>query len=79
MTLTKQILHSAGTQGMGFNRAQLSLLGVSYPPKKGWLNALVGAEISDDTWKTVIRLRGIKRKAERNRVIGDKHYIGRLL
>lgn len=78
MILTRTILHSAGTVGVGFNRAQLSLLGVSWPPQKGWLSRLVGTEVPEETWQTVLRLRGVRRRVERQRVMQDSRYNPRM-
>lgn len=47
MKLTRELIHSVATSHVGFNRFQLSILGVQWPPKKGWLSNLVGKEISD--------------------------------
>lgn len=78
MILTRRVIHSAGSQGMGFNRVQLQLLGVSWPPQRGWLVRLVGTEVDDETWETVVRLRGVRRKSERLSVLRDNKYNPRL-
>jgi hypothetical protein len=79
MKLTREIIHGAGTLGMGFNRHQLGLLGVKWPPKKGWLSGLIGTEIPDETWEKVMRLKSVRRKAERLRALQDENYNPRLL
>jgi len=72
MTLTYEILHSAGSYGgNGFNNAQLALLGVSWPPPKGWLRELAGTEIDGATWAKVMELRGVRRKQQRNAILAD--------
>jgi hypothetical protein len=59
MKLTYQTLHSAGSYGgKGFNAKQLALLGVEWPPQKGWLLRLVGSEVPDSIWEQVIALKG---------------------
>lgn len=59
MQLTKSLIHSAGSYGgHGFNKAQLNLIGVRWPPKQGWLESLVGKSIPDDTWQKVVGLKG---------------------
>lgn len=75
MRLTSELIHSAGSNGMGFNSAQLRLLGIYWPPKKGWIRALEGKEISNSTWEQVIRLRGVRRKEERLRVLQNEKYL----
>ena len=47
-TVTKQWLRQhASSNGSGYTRDQLSTLGLSWPPPKGWLERIVGSEISD--------------------------------
>lgn len=60
MILTHSVLHSAGTRGIGFNRHQLAILGVSWPPTKGWLSNLIGTEIDDAKWEVVMALKDRK-------------------
>ena len=59
MTLTRENLRSIGKNGIGFNSAQLTLLGITRA-QKGWLTGLIGKEIDDDTWKTLQYLKGAK-------------------
>lgn len=65
--LTRELIHTAGSCGNGFNKAQLDLLGVNWPPQKGWLSWLVGQEIPLETWNKVTALKGV-RKARRELV-----------
>lgn len=67
MKLDYHSLHSVGTSGCGFNRDQLILLGVGYPPKRGWLRGLVGKEIPDQIWDRVCALRSLP-KPERKKL-----------
>lgn len=71
MILSSDLLHSASTSdsGHGFNWTQLKLLGVSWPPHKGWLSALVGQEVNDRTWELVMRLRYARTKPERQLIL----------
>jgi hypothetical protein len=71
MKLTREIIHSAGTRGEGFNRAQLALLKVPWPPQKGWLANLVGQEVSDEDWQLILRLSGTDRKTRRELLEGN--------
>lgn len=71
ITLTYQLLHSAGTEGIGFNYHQLKLLGVPWPPKRGWLTRLIGTQVDSRTWETVLRLRGVRKRAERKVILGQ--------
>lgn len=43
MKLTRELLHPKNH--CGHTRKQLELLGVSWPPEKGWLTRLIGTEI----------------------------------
>ena len=45
--LTHDNLHALGTNGKGFNKNQLHILGISWPPKGGWLKQLIGTEITN--------------------------------
>jgi len=46
LTLTSKMLHDASTKGYhGFNAKQLKVIGLKWPPKKGWLKSLVGTQI----------------------------------
>lgn len=58
ITLTSELLHSAASANRGWNRKQLAVLGVSWPPQKGWLSALVGRTVSAGVWEQFVALRG---------------------
>lgn len=72
MLLNRSILHSAGTDGDGFNRAQLELLGIKWPPSKGWLNNLIGTYIADETWNKVMALKGVNKRVDRKLILNDQ-------
>ncbi len=56
MILTRAWLHEiAYGNGATWTREQLSLLGVSWPPRKGWVKALVGREILDTLAEALVR------------------------
>lgn len=63
MILTSENIHAAGTNGIGFNSAQLTLLGAT-DNDKGWLRKLVGKEISDDDYQKLLSLKGAKKQAQ---------------
>ena len=48
-TITKHWLRefSSGNSRGGWTKAQLEAVGVSWPPPKGWLDAVIGLEIED--------------------------------
>lgn len=49
VTLTGELLHSlaTGNNKAGWTRAQLKILGVKWPPKKGWLTRKIGDKITE--------------------------------
>ena len=56
--LTKERLYRGGTSGCGFNRFQLEVLGVEYPPRKGWIRRLVGTEMTLEQYAKFVSLQG---------------------
>ena len=46
MLITKEFLDTNTTPKGGYNRAQLAVVGVSWPAPKGWKKRLVGQEIT---------------------------------
>jgi len=57
MKLTREMIQSGASIAGGWNRAQLTVLGVSWPPKKGWAKALAGTEISEDAYAQFLKLK----------------------
>lgn len=72
IVLTHSIIHSAATNHNGFNRPQLELLGVSWPPQKGWLSSLIGKEISAQKWQLVLQLKSVRRKSDRKAILSSQ-------
>lgn len=60
--LTSDLIHAGanGPSASGFSYAQLRVLGVSTPPRKGWLSNLVGKRIARSQYEKFLSLR--KRK-----------------
>ena len=48
MRLTHEHLKQSMSEGGGFNKQQLELLGVEWPPLKGWQRSIIGMDFSDD-------------------------------
>ena len=67
MILTSQNIHAIGRSGIGFNSAQLTLLGVR-ETSKGWLVRLIGTEIPDADYETLARLTGASRVVQKELV-----------
>lgn len=72
MKITFSLIESWSV-GKGFivlNAHQLRLLGVGHPPKKGWIQRLIGKEIPDSTAAMIAEMKGVKKK-ERNSILTD--------
>jgi hypothetical protein len=58
-TITRKWAHEWCTKPpAGWTAAQLRVLGVAWPPKKGWLSALRGKTIPDEQARQFERLSG---------------------
>lgn len=71
--LNWSLIHSVGSYGgHGFNKKQLDLLGINWPPKHGWVQWLIGKEIPEHIWKEVVALKGqAKWKVRKQKVQED--------
>jgi len=49
--LTKRLIEQGLSSNGGFNKKQLAILGVGWPPQKGWKNKLVGTVISQKQYQ----------------------------
>lgn len=47
MIITKEFIMDNRTKRGAWTSAQIKALGLSYPPRKGWINKLTGREISE--------------------------------
>lgn len=59
MILTRELLHQACTKKDGFTRAQVESLGITWPPKKGWLSGMIGKEVTEEQYAEFVRLNGV--------------------
>jgi 5-methylcytosine-specific restriction endonuclease McrA len=57
IVLTKEIFDLVVSSNGGFSRAQLSLLGVDFPPPKGWKKQLTGTLASREVVEELITLK----------------------
>ena len=48
MKITNEWLLRWQTSNGGYNKKQLTILGVPWPPKRGWKHDVLGADVSDD-------------------------------
>lgn len=47
ITLTEQLIKNAQTYNKGWTRKQLEVIGVSWPPRAGWIKTVCGIQISE--------------------------------
>lgn len=69
MILTYHHLHCMETPRGAFNRAQLEVLGVAWPPKRGWLKNLIGTTLPDEKWELVLKLSQMGDYRERKQLL----------
>ena len=48
MVITKEYLLNNRTKKGGFTKAQLKALDIKWPPRQGWMDILIGSEISEE-------------------------------
>ena len=58
ITLTKERLEKATTPNGGYNAKQLKVLGVGFPPKKGWKSSLIGTQTNLTTFIKFVKASG---------------------
>lgn len=52
--LTKQMIEEGISSKGGYNKKQLEILGVEWPPQKGWKSALIGTMISKKQYQNFL-------------------------
>ena len=65
MKITEEFLDKISLRKDGWNRPQLALLGVDWPPEQGWRRRIVGKEISEETARRLEALRDTTPKQRR--------------
>jgi len=65
MKITEEFLNNISLRKDGWNRLQLDLLGVAWPPAQGWKQGLLGKEISEETARRLEALRDTTPKQRR--------------
>jgi hypothetical protein len=63
--ITEEFLNKISLRKDGWNRPQLALLGVAWPPAQGWKQTLLGKEISEETARRLEELRDTTPKQRR--------------
>lgn len=64
VTLTAALIHGAATEKHGWRRAQIEALGLKYPPRKGWIERLVGKSVSVEVWERFVAERKPSARAD---------------
>jgi len=55
--LTEKLIRAGGTSGIAWNRRQMTLLGIGWPLKKGWMKELIGLQVPDEIYLTFLSLK----------------------
>lgn len=74
MIVTKDLLAAGLSAKGGFSRKQCELLGVEWPLRQGWKDALIGKEVSDENAQAFVSLAGrhLDEKAERQAAVVER-------
>lgn len=69
--LTKELIERGKSSNGGWNKRQLAIFGLSYPLDRGWINRLVGREVTDKRYADFLHYKDthIKRKKGKAKVI----------
>lgn len=62
VTIDMALILAGQTERGGWNKSQLALIGVSWPPEKGWIRFVLGKEISGHDASEFVRLKTKQRK-----------------
>lgn len=57
-TLQEQHIEQAKSNNGGWSKKQLEILGVTWPPSRGWKKSIIQKKIKEDKLKRFISLRG---------------------
>lgn len=68
MKLTRQMIESGRSDNGGYSKAQLSLLGIVWPPQHGWPKMLEGTEIDEQAYRAFMDLKN-KHKQHKPRAV----------
>lgn len=71
MIITRQWLMDNRTENGAWTRAQLSVLGMSWPPSSGWIDELIGREISEDVARQFADARSVRGKQSRSHPVAE--------
>jgi hypothetical protein len=74
--ITEEFIEKIASPRGGWNRPQLALLGVAWPPARGWKQKLTGLEISEETAKRLEELSETTRLQRRAIEAGQEDLFG---
>jgi hypothetical protein len=60
VTITDDLIESGKSAAGGYSKAQLALLGVTWPPVSGWKQQVIGRQITNDAAAKFVAGRGGK-------------------
>ena len=58
--ITDELIESGKSASGGWSKAQLQILGVAWPPQKGWKAGVIGKSIQESDAKLFLSLRKTK-------------------
>jgi hypothetical protein len=68
MVVTKELILAGKTGSGGWKAKQLKIIGVSWPPEKGWMDRAVGRLISNEDADRFVSYKGTKRKPKQGQL-----------
>lgn len=70
MQITEELLERGKSDRGGWNREQLKIIGVDWPPAYGWKSRVIGKQIAGDHARQFLALRGVRfRRGNRRSVV----------
>lgn len=73
ITVDKKFIMKHRTARGAWTRAQLNIIGVSWPPAQGWIARVAGKQITESEAEEFKRLSGVKSKGKSSL---EKNYLG---
>lgn len=73
MIITDELIVSGQSAAGGWNREQFELMGIAWPPRRGWKRLVIGQEIDDTDACRFVLLKGIFSKDDREAIIKSPH------
>lgn len=78
MNITYELIEKGASDGGGWTAKQLAILGVSWPPKGGWKERVIGNFISTDDAEMFLSLKNTSKAARATKEIGETARIAEL-